>query len=152
MKEEDDTIEIEKVAMKIKSELKDIPTIKENYPVLDPDELTELCLPTLNTLLSIVSPKFNGNGKAIALISSMITTIATSKVSMLQVALGLLVQDKKHIEHLYEYGVTSSYDEVRRFKISAAHSAIQENEQYFDSEEGLIQGVSDNFDAHLSTQ
>ena len=89
----------------------------------------------------MISPNFK-NSKAIALISSMIITIARSKVSTLQVALGLLLQEKKLIEHLYEYGVTASYDEVRRFKISAAYSASQEKEKTLDSKVGLIQGVS----------
>ena len=79
----------------------------------------------------MISPNFNS--KAIALISSMIITIARSKVTTLQVALGLLLQEKKLIEHLYEYGVTASYDEVRRFKISAAYSASQEKEKTLDS-------------------
>ena len=152
MKEDDDAIEIENVGKKITSELSDIPTIKEHYPVLDSDELSGLCLPTLTALLTMISPNFKNNSKAIALISSMIITIARSKVTTLQVALGLLLQEKKLIEHLYEYGVTASYDEVRRFKISAAYSASQEKEQTLDSTVGLIQGISDNFDANLSTQ
>ena len=55
------------------------------------------------------------------------------------------------INHLYEYGITASYDEIRRFKISAASSSGKEITQ-FNCENGLIQGVSDNFDATLSTQ
>ena len=55
------------------------------------------------------------------------------------------------INHLYGYGITASYDEIRRFKISAASSSGKEITQ-FNCENGLIQGVSDNFDATLSTQ
>ena len=67
---------------------------------------------------------------------------------MLQVSLGLLVQKKQLIDHLYEYVVTASYDEIRRTKQE------QRQEQNIRLEKGyrLIQGVSDNFDATLSTQ
>ena len=53
------------------------------------------------------------------------------------------------IDHLY--GITASYDEIRRFNISAASSSGKEITQ-FNCENGLIQGVSDNFDATISTQ
>lgn len=42
------------------------------------------------------------NSKASALISSMITSVVRLNVSILQVSLGLLVQEKRFIEHLYE--------------------------------------------------
>ena len=80
----------------------------------------------------------------------MINSIATANISMLQVALGLKVQMKKLIEHLHDYGVTSSYDEVRRFKISAAHSETEAKKQALDSKNGLIPSISDN--AHLCTR
>ena len=71
---------------------------------------------------------------------------------MVQVALGLFVREKKIIQFLNEFGVTSSYDEVRRFKISAAHQTSKQKTVPLDSNDGLIQGISDNFDANLSTQ
>ena len=87
------------------------------------------------------------------LISNIVTGVVTSKVSMLQVSLGLLVQKKQLIDRLHEYGVTASYNEIRRFKISvAAASAKQEQSIRLEKEYGLIQGVSDNFDVTLSTQ
>ena len=148
---EDELIDIEKVAGKIKTEIKSVPGIKDNYPVLSNDALSEICLPTLTTLLQSISPKFQSNYKATALISSIITVIASSKVSMLQVGLGLIVHEKKKIQQLSEYGITASFDEIRRFKISAA-SFSSKGATVLDSRNGLIQGVSDNFDANLSTQ
>ena len=75
---------------------------------------------------------------------------------MLQVALGLLFRERRIIDHLYEYKVCASYDEVRRYKISAAsHATSNSKESMFaesGSRSGLIQGISDNFDASLSTQ
>ena len=83
----------------------------------------------------------------------MITNAGTSNISMLQVALGLLVQDKRLIEHLNEYRVTASDDEVCRFKISAAAASTSlDTSKNLRQNNGLIQGVSDNFDANLSTQ
>ena len=144
----DDGKEIKIVADKIVSEIKDFPIMGNTYPVLDSDEISEICLPTLQTLLSLISPKFSM--KVVALISGMVSTISKSKTSILQVALGLLVHEKRLIEHLYEYGVVASYDEVRRFKISsAAENRVQLK---LESRNGLIQGISDNFDAHLNTQ
>ena len=118
--DEDETLETEKVAKQIKSEVKDVHGITDKYPVLDDDTIADSILPTLNGLLVAISPKFKTNQKAVALISSIVTSMASSKVSMLQVALGLKVREKKTVEYLREYGVTSSYDEVRRFKISSA--------------------------------
>ena len=148
---EDDARNIENVASKIKSEVKSLPGLGDEYPVLSTDYLSEICLPTLADLLRAISPKFEENLKSIALISSIIATISSSKSSNLQVALGVCIQEKKLIDHLYEYEITASYDEIRRFKISAASSSGKEITQ-FNCENGLIQGVSDNFDATLSTQ
>ena len=69
---------------------------------------------------------------------------------MLQVALGVLIKEKKLIQHLYEYGVCVSYDEVRRFNTSAA--ASDDSMTKLNGKNGLIQGISDNFDANLVTQ
>ena len=99
-----------------------------------------------------MSPKFQSTLKVVALMSSMIKAVMTSRVSILQVALGLEVQEKRLIEHLYEYRVTASYDEVRRFRICTAFSAGQSPLLKFTSKGGLIQGISNNFDAHLCTQ
>ena len=84
-----------------------------------------------------MSPKFQSNLKLVALMSNMIKAVMTSRVSILQVALGLEVQEKRLIEHLFEYRVTSSYDEVRRLRICTAFSAGQSPLLKFTSKEGL---------------
>ena len=53
---------------------------------------------------------------------------------------------------LAEYGVTCSYDEIRKFKISAASQASKKKTLLLENDGGLIQGVSDNFDVNLFTQ
>ena len=146
--ENDKEKDIRALAGYIVSDMMAMPKLGESYPVLNPDEITESCSPTLQTLLSTIL--LADNKKAVALICCMINSIAFSKTSMLQVALGLLVQEKRLIQHLHEYGVTATYDEVRRYKISAA--AANKTQTRLGSTKGLIQGISDdNFDAHLST-
>ena len=105
----------------------------------------------MENLIALVSSKFR-NSKQTALISSMIASTASSNIFLLQVALGLLVQENLLIEYLYEYGVTASYDEVRRFKTSAAAASKNKNKSKIKQNGGLMQGVSDNFDANLCTQ
>ena len=122
--EEEESLEISK---KMKSELKDITGIKENYLVLDEKTIEESIIPTLNEILVGISPHFKTNRLATAVISNIVTYIATSKVSMLQVALGLFLKEQKIINCFQELDVSSSYDEVRRFKISAAHHASKKN-------------------------
>ena len=46
------------------------------------------------------------------------------------------------------YEIASTHAEVRGFKISAR--AVNKEQVKLDSNKGLIRGVSDNFDAHLS--
>ena len=78
------------------------------------------CSKTLLLPLSKVSPLLNETLRA-ALIRNIITTAVTSHPSMLQIALGLLAQEKKKkIHQLYAFGASASYDEIRRYKISAA--------------------------------
>ena len=93
--DEDETLETEKVARQIKSEVKDVHGITDKYPLLDDDTIADSILPTLNDLVAI-SPKFKTNQKAVPLTSSIVTSMASSKVSMLQVALGLKVREKYH--------------------------------------------------------
>ena len=145
-------LKLSKLPKKIKTEAKDAFGIKDSYPALDEASIKQTILPTLNEILVNISPKFETNQKTVALISSIVTSIVCSKVSMIQVALGLFVREKKMIQLLHEFGVTSSYEEVRRFKISAAHQTSQQKTVPLASQDGLIQGVCDNFDANISTQ
>ena len=54
---------------------------------------------------------------------------------------------KKIDKHLFDYRVTSSYEEVRRFKISVAVACDKEKTSIrLNAKDGLIQAVTDNFD------
>ena len=55
---------------------------------------------------------------------------------------------------MYQYRVTCSYDEILRFKKSAAFAATKEMQLsgVRRADHGLIQAVADNFDADISLQ
>ena len=73
--------------------------------------------------------------------ANIVTSAVTSHPAMLQIALGLLAREKKTIQQLYAFGVSASYDEIRRYKISAA-ATTNFFDLSLDAEKGLIQGVT----------
>ena len=101
-KDEDQPLETEKIAKNIKPEIKEVPGVKKEYPVLDEETLQNTIIPTLNEILVSISPKFQTNPLAAALISNIVTSMTSLKVSMLQTSLELFVREKKIIESLQE--------------------------------------------------
>ena len=86
----------------------------------------------------------------------MVGNIVTSQVTHmdLQIALGILSRDsKKNVNKLNDYKVTSTYDEVVRFKKSTAIAACTDTcvQGITDARTGLIQIIFDNFDADISS-
>ena len=59
------------------------------------------------------------------MVGNIATSIVTNRPTSLQIALGVLVRHRSLIEQLYDFGVTSSYDEILRFKASVAHAAAE---------------------------
>ena len=57
---------------------------------------------------------------------------------------------------MYKFGVACSYDEVLRFKKSAAHASesvqMRGLEHTSNNDAGLVQVIVDNFDAYISSQ
>ena len=87
----------------------------------------------------------------------MVTGLVNNKPTSLLIAHGIKTREKACIQNLYDFGVTCSYDEVLRFKTSAAVSTVAEEQNpslrpITDANEGLIQAVADNFDANVSSQ
>ncbi len=81
-----------------------------------------------------------------AMIENVVTSQGTNQVTDLQIALGLLTRNsKKVVDQLYNFRVTCSYDEVVRFKKSAAHADTSAQ-----GISGLIQIIADNFDTDIS--
>ena len=97
-------------------------------------------------LLLLVSPKLNSSLSA-CMVGNIVTSMVTNWPTSLQIALGVLVRQKSRIEQLYDFAVTSSYDEILIFNASAAHAAakFQNLRGISDCGIGLVQTVADNF-------
>ena len=106
--------------------------------------------PTLLSLMALISPGLY-NTLSAAMAGNTITSDVSKRPTLLQIYLGILVREKKLIEHLYQHKVTSTYHEVRRFRYSAAASN-NNNLTTMNSKDGIIQVVSDNFDADICSQ
>ena len=63
-----------------------------------------------------------------------------------------LNQKRNISDQLHEFGVTASYNELRRSRISAAVAAQNERRglTQFESQTGLVLVIADNFDAEIS--
>ena len=82
------------------------------------------CSPTLVSLLAQISNNLDRSLSA-ALIGNIITSFVSKQFTPLQIALSVLLgRHHKTIDTLYAYGLTSTYDELRRFKISAASDMV----------------------------
>ena len=153
---EEDNKSPEVAAKQIVRECKELYVDKNVYNTrIDKDLAKEETSSRLLTLLSNVSEKLDNNLPAL-LIGNIVTSMLTNKPTSLQIALGVQVRQKNRVESLHDFGVTCSYDEMQRFKASAASAAagdVNSNlRDITDSKEGLIQAVADNYDANISSQ
>ena len=143
---------IGRLAKTIVKDCKDILFDTSKYK-LDIDEhiAAEAGSSTLLTLLATLSPKLNKTLPAL-LIGNTVTSVLKNQAIALQVALGFLLRDSKTIvNNMYDYRVTCSYDELLRFKTSAAVAASSDpsKQGISDARQGLIQVVADNFDCDI---
>ena len=75
---------------------------------------------TLLKLLYNISSSFNNSLSSI-MVGNIITNVVINMPTPLQIALGVLLGDHKSmVQEFVKYAVVCSYDEVRRFKQSAA--------------------------------
>ena len=65
---------------------------------------------TLQLLLHKLSPTLNADSLTSLLICNIVTSVLGHHTNPLQIALGVLMQRKKIIQHMYEYNMTCSYD------------------------------------------
>ena len=102
--------------------------------------------------MAAISPKLVESNQAL-LIGNIVTSCVTNKPTSLQIALGVLHREKQLIEQCYAFGICASYDEILRFKASAAHASSNQEKLrgLFHSKHGLIQTVADNYDANVSS-
>jgi hypothetical protein len=108
---------------------------------------------TLLFLLSKLSTKLDHTLPA-ALIGNIVTNAISGRFTTFQIALGVVLNRKGLIQQFSDFLASCSYDEVRRFKASTA-AAVVNNASFrghAHAEDGLVQLVYDNFDAHISSQ
>ena len=82
--DDENDIQVDQIAGKIKKETIKLPKVKEEYPQLDEVSMWQSCSETLLLLLSKFSPSLNKTLFA-GLIGNIITTTVTSHPSMLQI-------------------------------------------------------------------
>ena len=105
---DDDDTSIQRIARIIKQDVQKLPIGKSEYSTIETENLFDECSNTLLTLLSKISPNFEISLGA-AMIGNIVTSVLAKSFTKLQLSLGILDNDKKLIEHLQEYRITSSY-------------------------------------------
>ena len=156
VRDDDDDISanISKLAKEIKTDCKEMTCDKSKYALhLDGAVAGEAASDTLLTLLAALSPKLDKTLPAL-LIGNIVTSVITNQATALQIALGVLLRDSKAaVNHMYSYRVTCSYDELLRFKKSAAAAAIVDpcHQGISDAKHGMVQVIADNFDVDISS-
>ena len=138
---DDDTDDVDmalrKVAKKIVGESTQLKCDQSTYDTrmcLD-DALAETSL-TILRLLSLITLKLESTLPA-AMAGNLVRSNITNKPTSLQIALGAVVREKVTVQLLYDFGVSSSYDEVLRFKASGAHAAAKSKEHLAISHDGV---------------
>ena len=153
--DEDDDIQatVEKLAKIIIRESKNLKLHDKSYQTrIDLQEAMANCSSILLLLLQHLSVKLDSTLPA-ALIGNIITSSITNQATTLQIALGILLRDKSLITHFHNFGVSCTYDEVIRFKASAAAAASKQSHLtgLMNCDTGLVQAVADNFDTNISS-
>lgn len=154
--EEDDIdTAIAVIAKVIKAELHEIVYDKQNYPrKMSKPVAAEFVSGTLVSLLQSISSSLDLNSLPALLIGNIVTSVVRNHATPLQIALGVLIHRKKLIMHMFDYKVTCSNDEVRRYKRSSAiarYTQMRKDEKTPIAVEGLVQHIADNFDADMSS-
>ena len=153
VEDDDDNAAMTKVAQKIVREAKMLNQEKSTYQTrISKGDVIADASPTLMEVLLKVSSKFD-NSLQSALIGNIVTNVVTKRPTPLQISLGVVLRDKAMIERMHEFGVCCSYEEVRRFKASAAYYASKKQEiMGLNADAGLVQAIADTFDANISSQ
>jgi len=77
---------------------------------------------TTQLLLQKLSPSHGAESLTSLLIGNIVTSVLRNQATPFQIALGVnvLINRKKIIKHIFDYNMTCSYDELRRYKKSSA--------------------------------
>ena len=125
--EEDLNAAVQKTAKHIASECRQLKKNKMIYQTRI--GLTDAIANSSSTLLSLLmhlSPKFDPSMPC-ALIGNILTGMITNQATTLQIALGVLLRDKSVMDQFHDCGITCTYNEVLRFKASAASAASKKS-------------------------
>lgn len=143
---------IEIVAKKIKEDISNIEIDGNNYHShIDRNICSKFESSTLTDIVSNVSTKLKHSLPAL-LIGNIVTAVVKNLATPLQIALAVLLRDsKEQVKAFNDFGVTCSYDELLRFKKSAAIANVDFTGLRSDMD-CLIQGVVDNFDQQIHSQ
>ena len=146
---------IKNVGEQIVGEVKVLKSYKGHYNIrICKETAAESACDTILVLLAKISPKLDRTLPDI-LIGNIITSLLTNSFTTLQIALGLLMKDSEDlVNHFYDFSVTCSYDEILRFKKSAALAATIQSSlsSISDNHTGLVQAIANNFDADISSE
>ena len=150
---DDGTPEVKHIVKCVIRDVKNLKKSDNTYTTRISKEIAgEAVSPTLANLLAAISPKLVDSNQAL-LIGNIVTSCVTNKATSLQIALGVLLREKQLIDECHAFGVCASYDEILRFKTSVAHATSDKAEVrgLFNSNDGFIQAVADNYDANVSS-
>ena len=143
---------INNVVKEIAREVKVLKSEKDHYKIrIFKETAAESACDTILALLAKISPKQDRTLPAI-LIGNIITSLLTNSFTTFQIALGVLTKESKDlVNYFHDFSVTCSYDEILRFKKSAATTQSSLS-GISDNHTGLVQAIADNFDAAISSQ
>ena len=143
---------IENFGRAINAECKEIKINTDtNDTCIDLEKSMESTSSTLERLLECVSSKFS-NSLYSALIGNIVTSIVQNRTTHLQLSLGILFRHSKVTpNHLHDYRVTCTHDEVLRFKKSAAVNSAKDGylQGVPTTNNELFQVVTDNYDTKM---
>ena len=151
---DEDYVDTKSVAKEIVKEIHSIEHEKDQYHSrIDIQSAKSEVSPTLSRLLSEISKEgLKESSLPQIYIGNIITSIVSKRYTSLLVDLAVMVNKKELVEHLHEYSAVCSYDELKRFRSSAAfHASNTLNTTLRDHSTGLVQAVADNFDCNISS-
>ena len=120
------------------------------YSSFKKEALNENSSDNLSFLLSQISTKLQDSLVAM-LINHMVTSVPANTFSVWQLA--LVVNGKRVIKTPHEFGIAPRYHEVRKFKVFAAAAADKNVLSLnMNASDGLIQVITDNFDAGINSE
>jgi len=154
--DDDDNLDdaMKKIAKHVKSDSQMVPHKRYEYQCrINMDVAEEYTSQTMMDLLTKLLPDATSRLPMI-MICNMITSQIRRIPTPLQVTIGTLIKEKELIHELYKCGVVCSYDEVLRFRKSAAIASLTSRGLVDTSQPGagMAQVIVDNFDANISSQ